>query len=59
MKKKSLTLNQLIKAIGLRATLNKRLNIKILDVADLLLAKKNNICIRVVLVLVRFLQVVC
>ena len=43
MKKKSFTLNQLIKAIDLRATLDKKLNIKILDVADLVFAKKNTI----------------
>ena len=43
MRKKSLTLNQLIKLIDLKATLNKRLDFKILDVADLFLAKKNTI----------------
>ena len=40
MKKKSFTLNQLIKAIDLRATLDKKINIKILDVADLVLQRK-------------------
>jgi len=43
MKKKALFLNQLLKAIDLRVTLDKILNIKIIDVADLSLATKNTI----------------
>jgi len=43
MKKKAFFLNHLLKTIGLKVTLDKRLNIKILDVADLLLGKKNTI----------------
>ena len=43
MKKKALFLNQLLKAIDLRVTLDKILNIKIIDVADLALATKNTI----------------
>jgi UDP-3-O-[3-hydroxymyristoyl] glucosamine N-acyltransferase len=43
MKKKALFLNQLLKVIDLRVTLDKKLNIKIIDVADLALATKNAI----------------
>jgi len=43
MKKKALFLNQLLKAIDLEVILDKKLNIIIIDVADLALATKNTI----------------
>ena len=43
MKKKALFLNQLLKAIDLRVTFDKKLNIKISNIAELVLATKNTI----------------
>ena len=43
MKTKGFFLNRLLKEINLQFTLDKKENIKILDVADLLSEKKNSI----------------
>ena len=43
MKKKVFLLNQLLKAIDLQVILDKKKNIKIINVADLALATKNTI----------------
>ena len=40
MKKKIFSLNQLLKAIDLSLAVDKKLNVNILDIADLVLAKK-------------------